>query len=104
MTRNYKADIEELGEGYQEARDEEFNQQFRDFISDYIQVGTIHTEANSLLPTIAKDDVQGFIDSFAFTDVADWCASEYESRRDSYEDAKYEEMKEAKWEQEDEEK
>ena len=92
-TRNYKADLEELEDGYEEAREVEFDQQFRDFISEFVQVGTIHEEHNSLLPTITEDDIQGFLDSFDFPDVDEWCASEYESRRDSFEDAKYEEMK-----------
>jgi len=92
-TRNYKADLEELEDEYQDARDDAFNDEFVEFIT-----GTPTDEK------LTFDDVQGFLDSFTFPDVADWCASEYESRRDSYEDAKYEEMKEAKWEQEDEEK
>ena len=87
-TRNYKADLEELEGEYQEARDKEFNDAFRDFLCDeeYIMNRDIITE----------DDIQGFLDSFTFPDVADWCASEYQSRLESFEDAKYEAEKERK--------
>ena len=83
-TRNYKADLEELADGYQEARDEEFMNQWNDFLSDR------GYPENS----ISMDDMQGFIDSFDFPDEYQWCADEYESRRDSFEDAKYQEWKE----------
>ena len=81
-TRNYKADLEELEEGYEDARNTEFLEQFKD----------IFYEDNSL-NDITEDDIQGFLYSFTFPDVADWCAAEYESRRDSFEDAKYQEFK-----------
>ena len=84
-TRNYKADLEELEDDYQEARDHEFSYQFYQYFKP--EGGTI-----------TEDDVQGFLDSFEFPDVADWCVSEYQSRLESFEDAKYEEMKDAKYE------
>jgi len=77
QSTNYKADIEELADSYQDARDEAFDEQFRDFLK------TIEEPEN-----ITEDDVQGFIDTFEFAEEWDWCASEYESRRDSFEDAK----------------
>jgi len=82
-TRQYKADLEELADGYWEARDEEFDQQFRDFLL------TIKEPEN-----ITEDDIQGFIDSFDFPSEDQWAIDEYESRRDSFYDAKYEEYKE----------
>ena len=42
---------------------------------------------------ITEDDVQGFIDSFTFPDIDQWCADQYESDRDSWADSKYEEEK-----------
>jgi len=79
-TRNYKADIEKISEGYEDAKDKEFNTQFRDFVGDE----TIF---------ITEDDIQGFLDSFTFPEEFEWAASEYESQRDAYEDAKFEEMR-----------
>ena len=77
-TRQYKADLEELADGYQEARDYEFNQQFKDtFFKD----------------DLTEEGVQGFLDSFDFPSESDWAVDEYESRRDSFYDAKYEEMR-----------
>ena len=73
----------EFDDGYQEARDEKFNSQFNDFLEEL-----------SINEPTTEDDVQGFIDSFTFPDEDQWCADEYESRRDSFEDAKYEEEKE----------
>ena len=87
-SRNYKADLEELADEYQEARDEEFNDQFKDFILP----GGVNTNTEKMFYT--EDDVQGFIDSFTFPDEEQWCTDEYESRRGSFEDAKYEEEKE----------
>ena len=79
-TRDYKAELDEIANGYQEARDEEFNAQFRDM---FFMATDILTE----------DDIQGFLDSFTFPDEEDWAADEFESRRDSYYDAKMEEEK-----------
>ncbi len=82
-TRNYKADLEELADGYEDARAEEFSTQFYDFIKETVKDEYVLTE----------DDIQGFIDSFDFLGEDEWCASEYQSRMESFEDAKYEEMK-----------
>ena len=81
-TRKYKADLEELADSYQEARDEEFNNEFVKFFAELIIEGNI-----------TEDDIQGFLDSFDFLGEDEWCASEYQSRMESFEDAKYEEMK-----------
>ena len=85
-TRDYKADIEKISEGYQEARDEEFNDQFRDFLCDEEYV----MKSNTI---ITEDDVQGFLESFTFPEEFEWSASEYESQIDAYEDAKFESFK-----------
>ena len=75
-------ELEESG-SYQLARDEEFNEQFTEFI-----VGT---------PTdtpLTEDDVQGFLDSFEFPDEFEWIADEVESEAGDYADQAYEEYKE----------
>ena len=82
-TRNYKANLELIAEGYQVARDDEFYVQLMDFIK----------ESDGL---VTEDDLQGFIDSFDFPDEDEWCATEFESQRDSFEDAKYEEYRDRK--------
>ena len=89
-TRQYKADLEEIADGYQEARDEAFNNEFVKFFAELIIEGNI-----------TEDDIQGFMDSFDFPSESDWCADEYESRRDSFYDAKYEEMRDERMERED---
>ena len=86
-TNTYKANLERIAEGYEEARDIEFDIQFRDMFNEYFL-----TEKGMKI-VITEDDLQGFIDSFNFEEEFEWCASEYESQRDSYEDAKYEQMR-----------
>ena len=77
-TRDYKAGIEKVAAGYQDARDFEFNMQFRDtFYKD----------------DLTEDDVKGFLESFTFPEEFEWAASEYESQIDAYEDAKHEEAR-----------
>ena len=83
-TRQYKANLEELEDGYQEARDTEFHEQFCKFILENDNFEFIWTE----------DELQGFLDTFEFESVSDWCASEYQSRLEDYEDQKYQEYKE----------
>ena len=82
-TRNYKANLDEIAEGYQNARDCEFDTELTTFIR----------ETKEEYGVVTEDDVQGFVDSFDFPDEYEWAAAEYESQRDSYYDAKYEEMK-----------
>ncbi len=82
-TRNYKAKLEEYEKQYQEARDEEFNDQFVDFIT-----GTPTDDK------LTEDDVQGFLDSFTFPDEVDWCADQLQSEIDTIGDQKYQEWKE----------
>lgn len=83
-SRDYKVMLEDAEEKYQDAYDEEFNDQFRDFLDEC---------KFTLGNTITEEDVQGFIDSFTFPDVAEWCNSEVESQLDDIADAKYEAMK-----------
>ena len=57
-------EIYESGD-YQEARDEAFNDELRDFLCD---------EEHVLNPgIITEEDIQGFMDSFTFQDEMDWC-------------------------------
>ncbi len=86
-TRKYKADLEEVAEGYQDARDYEFNQQFRDTL--FIQGVNTNLEHWE----VTEEDIQGFMDSFTFPDEDEWCDNELQSRMESFEDAKYEEMR-----------
>ena len=69
---------------YQEARNEEFNEQFRDFLSGNIEAGSVFSE----------DDIQGFMDSFDFPSEEDYAMGKACSEADEWADAKYEEMKE----------
>ena len=80
-TRDIKARAEELADGYQEARDVEFNEQFRDMFS-------IESEI------ITEDDLQGFLDSFTFPDEGDWAYDQVQSELDDIGDQKYQEYKE----------
>jgi len=82
-TRQYKADLEELADGYQDAKDYEFNQQFKNM---FIERG--------YLIDITEDDLQGFIDSFDFPSEEQWVVDEYQSRLDDFNDQKYQEYKE----------
>ena len=79
----YKAYIEEISEGYQEARDEEFHEQFCAFMSENDNYEFIWTE----------DEVQTFVDAFNFPNEFDWACAELESRFDAEADARYEQMK-----------
>ncbi len=82
--RGMKEFVENNSDKYQEARDEEFTQQLQDFLSEEGFVkGLIITE----------DDMQGFIDSFTFTDEADWLVSAYESEIGECADRAYDEAK-----------
>ncbi len=47
----------EIAEGYQEVRDEEFDEQFKDFISNIVK-------GRTYLKTTTEEEIQGFLDSF----------------------------------------
>ena len=91
-TRDYKSKLEEYEDQYQEARDEEFRQQFQ-FELMY-KMSETYGGVWIFETPITEDDIQGFIDSFTFPDIDQWCADQYESERDAYADAKYQEFKE----------
>ena len=79
----------ELSEGYEDVRDETFNDEFREFIQPYI-AGI----------TLTEDDVQGFLDSFTFPEEGDWSMDKAQSEYEGYMDSKYEQMKDERWERE----
>ena len=79
-TREIKARAEELLEGYQEARDEEFDIQFSQFMRDTLKDNDIITE----------DDVQGFLDSFDFPDEDTWSFDAVQSELDDIGDQQME--------------
>ena len=82
--RERAIEIEESG-SYQKARDEEFNDQFRDFLCDeeYIMNNGI----------ITQDDIQGFLDNFTFMDEWQWAEEQAQSEYEGICDAAYESMK-----------
>jgi hypothetical protein len=77
-----KARAEELLEGYDDACDEAFHDEFMDVLSDFGDD-----------ETITRDDVQGFIDSFTFPDEDEWAFDQVQDEIDAYEDAKYEQWR-----------
>ena len=60
------SEILESGE-YQEARDEEFDRQFKDILMPQ----GVNTNLEKW--ALTEDDVQGFMDSFTFQDEMEWC-------------------------------
>ena len=82
-TRQYKADLADIAEGYQTARDNAFDTQLTDFIRETREAEGVVTE----------DDIQGFLDNFTFEDEYEYCFNVYEEQREAYEDAKYEEYR-----------
>ena len=82
-TRNYKAEIERISQGYETARDCEFDTQLNDFIMETREEHGVVTE----------DDIQGFIDSFTFKEEFEWCADELELELADIADLKYQQMK-----------
>ena len=88
-SRRIKDRATELAEGYEEARDEAFNEEFRDMFSQEKYV-------------ITEEDLQGFLDSFTFPEEGDWALDQAESEYEGYMDSKYEQMKDERWEKENE--
>ena len=74
----------ELAEGYEEARDYEFNEQFKDFIKE------LQKEPDEL---ITEDDLQGFLDSFTFPEEGDWAMDKAQNELDDIGDQKYEQWR-----------
>ena len=77
---DYERAIEVIAERYEEAKEEEFNDDFREWMSNQ--------------ETVDKDDIQGFLDIWTFPSEIDWCEEQFNDERSAYEDAKYQEMKE----------
>ena len=81
-TNRIKERAEELLEGYQEARDEAFYEEFEDIFV-----------VNGALTPITEDDVQGFMDSFTFPDEWDWAFDAVQSELDDIGDQQYQQWK-----------
>ena len=75
-------------DNYEEARDEAFNEEFKDFIFP----GGVNTNIANLIYTY--DEIQGFMDSFTFPDEGEWLADGYESELSDCIDQAYQEFKE----------
>jgi len=77
----------ELSEGYEEARDDAFNDEFVEFIT-----GT---------PTDDKltyDDIQGFLDSFTFQEEGEWAMDKALNELEDIADQKHEQMRDERYE------
>jgi len=95
-TNELKRRMNEKEDDYQEARDEEFHIQFQDMF-----MKSIDTDFGSdfvIQGTLTEDDVQGFLDSFDFMAVGDWCYDEVMNEEAEIGDAKYEQMKDERME------
>jgi len=73
----------ELSEGYEEARDYEFNEQFRDFIAANLEDNTVFEE----------DDIRGFLESFTFPEEGDWAMDQAMNELEDIGDQKYEQWR-----------
>ena len=82
-----KKRAEELAEGYQDARDEAFSDEFIDMFMLTDENGEV------LMKTFTEDDIQGFLDSFTFPDEGDWAFDAVQSELDEIGDQKYEMLK-----------
>ena len=81
--KKYKADLDEIAEGYQVARDCKFDAELTAFVKETIETDGVVTE----------DDIQGFIDSFEFPKEYEWCEKEYAEQIGAFEDEKYKESR-----------
>ena len=77
-SRHIKDRASELAEGYQEARDEAFSDEFKIEFSKILHNNEI----------VTHDDIQGFLNSFTFPEENDWALAQAESELESAEDAK----------------
>ena len=91
-TREYKAALDDLEDDYWEARNKSFIEEFEDFMSEYVE------RVPGNFKNITEKDLQGFLDSFTFPEAYEWCAKEFEDRRDAFEDAKMEEARDREME------
>ena len=74
----------ELSEGYEEARDEAFNEEFKDMF--------IHCfDKKNLVLTV--DDAQGFLDSFTFPEEGEWAMDQAQNELEDIGDQQYEQWR-----------
>ena len=83
-TNEIKARAEELAETYQDARDDEFDAEFRDMFMSNMGV----------MKPISEDDIQGVLDSFTFEDEDIWSFNAVQSELDDIADQQYQAYKE----------
>ena len=80
-TRDIKARAEEFEDYYEEAREQEFDERLRDLMDGI---------------TVNEDDVSGFVESFSFKNIADWCWDKANAEYEDAQEAKYQQMKDEK--------
>ena len=86
----------ELAEGYEEARDEAFNEELRDMFTSPLKVG--NSKIHFINESITEDDIRGFLDSFTFPEEGDWAMDKAESELEDIEDQRYEQWKDERYE------
>ena len=73
----------ELSEGYEEARDEAFNEEF---LMTFIN-------SNGNLLKLTEDDVRGFLESFTFPEEGEWAMDQAQNELEEIGDQQYEQWK-----------
>jgi len=74
-------ELEVIAEGYEDARDEAFNSEIREWCKE---------------KSLTYDDVKGFLESFTFPDEYEWSEIEYNNKLGTFDDARYLEFKDEK--------
>jgi hypothetical protein len=69
---------------YDKARDDAFNEEFRDYLKD------IKFDKNVI---VTVEDIEGFVESFSFPDESEWITNEFESFVGECADRAYDEWK-----------
>ena len=87
----------ELAEGYDDARDEAFNEEFRDMFTSQLKVG--NSKIHFINESVTEDDIRGFLDSFSFDEENEWAMAKALSELDDIGDQKYEQMRDERYEQ-----
>ena len=80
----------ELAEGYEEARDEAFNEEFRDFLTEIMEIESCDI--------FTEDMIQGFLDSFTFPEEGEWAMDKALNELEDIADQKYEQMRDERYE------
>ena len=83
IRRNAKEWYEDHIEDYYDARDDQFDIEFTEFLKERDEI-----------ELFTEDLIQGFIDNFNFPDQDEWLSNEYESFLGDLEDTAYQEWKE----------